>query len=877
MAITIQIIGVDRTANLGKNSLRINKRLGNKSTLTTHFNCLAGTWMPRLGQDVKVYDGATLLFGGVIDQINTQSLEPKKGGAAYIQVNISSNGYGKIPARRTASVYFTNTSCGDIFNNLVVNGLNNASFDENVTVGSITTGITLPRYSAVCKSFKEVFDELAEQSGVQWYIDDTKTINFVQEAAVTTASHTLDESGSFTDYIILGTSSDLQNYCNKVFVRGDNDSLFSIVTDTAEITARLSAEGTAYSSGVYGRIINAPDVTTETALSTIGDNALKRYGFEPIELKVRSFTSTWTVGTKIQCYLPKYDITANTEFLIEELNISRYDTDILAYDMTLTKRKTADFSSQKVERGKEFFEQIIKNSGRGGGTGGLPTGSTGTIDHYQDTTTATATVTTSETTITSKAFDLSVSSDIHMTFSAYLQVTAAVTVTGKTYLNEGTAVTTTLTFQPKQNLSGNETFAFCDFRESVSAGTTTLTVKLVSDTGTITVNAGQAAMNILVFPRELTATFTAIHTGPVNYNITIIDTIEHDDNITGLNNSLIKIDATHFALAYYGGVNDTNGYIKTFSIDGSKNISETDVITYCTGAGDYPSIGLLDSSHIALAYQGADGDGFVSIIGFDGSYNLTAISTLEHDASDNSFNSLAIIDDTHFALAYAGVGFDGYMKTFGVNGVYAITEIAALEHDTVKGTENSLVLIDATHFMLAYEEGSGYAALKTFSIDGAYGNITAIDALTHDSSTETDFSLVKIDATHFALAYSTYIAGRGYYTIYLKTFSIDGAYDNITQIDSLEHDTNTSTRSSMVLVNSTHLLLAYKKSTNAGALKTFSFDGSYDNLTEIDELELVAAADVFEKGSLCQIDESYYIIGYAAYGSDGYISTIYLD
>ena len=513
MAITIQVIGVDRTSYLGKNSLRIVKGLGNKSSLTTHFNCQAGTWMPRLGQDVQVYDGATLIFGGVIDQINTQSLEPAKSGTAYIQVSISSNGYGKIPARRTGSVYFTDTACGDIFNNLVVNGLNNASFDENVTVGSITTGITLPRYSAVCKSFKEIFDELAEQSGVQWYIDDSKTINFVQEAAVTTASHTLDESGSFTDYIILGTSSDLQNYCNKVFVRGDSDALYSISTDTAEITLRLSAEGTAYSSGVYGRIISAPDVTTETALSTIGDNALKRYGYEPIELKVRSFTSTWTVGTKIQCYLPKYDITSNTEFLIESLNISRYDTDILAYDMVLTKRKTADFSSQKVERGKEYFEQIIKKANRGGSGGaGFMTGTTGTIDHYQNTNAATATVTTTETTITTKAIDLSRSSDVHITFSAYLQVTASVTVTGKTYLHEGTATTTTFTFQPQQNLSGNQTFAFNDFYESVSAGTTTLTVKLISDTGTITVNAGQAAMNVLVFPRALTPTFTALVT-----------------------------------------------------------------------------------------------------------------------------------------------------------------------------------------------------------------------------------------------------------------------------------------------------------------------------------------------------------------------------
>lgn len=630
MAITIEIIGVDRTANLGKNSLRIIKRLGNKSTLTTHFNCLAGTWVPKLGQDVKVYDGATLLFGGVIDQINTQSLEPKKGGAAYIQVNISSNGYGKIPARRTASVYFTNTSCGDIFNNLVVNGLNNASFNDNVTVGSITTGITLPRYSAVCKSFKEVFDELAEQSGVQWYIDDTKTINFVQESTVTTAAHTIDESGTFTDYIIMGTSSDLQNYCNKVFVRGDNDSLFSIVTDTAEITARLSAEGTAYSSGVYGRIINAPDVTTETALSTVGDNALKRYGFEPIELKVRSFTSTWTVGTKIQCYLPKYDITSNTEFLIEELNISRYDTDILAYDMTLTKRKTADFSSQKVERGKEFFEQIIKNSNRGSGTG-LPTGSTGTIDHYQDTTTATATVTTSETTITSKAFDLSVSSDIHMTFSAYLQVTAAVTVTGKTYLNEGTAVTTTLTFQPKQNLSGNETFAFCDFRESVSAGTTTLTVKLVSDTGTITVNTGQAAMNILVFPRELTATYTAITTDTTDaYNIGGEGRADNDSYSLSGDSWAGKTDISKDT--WFHDVCEIGGDIYMFA-GGTGNITK-DCTQYDVSGDSYNAkTDMPDPARYAISASTISEKGY-SYNGFTSTYTVDCD---EYDASGNSW------------------------------------------------------------------------------------------------------------------------------------------------------------------------------------------------------------------------------------------------
>ena len=37
-------------------------------------------------------------------------------------------------------------------------------------------------------------------------------------------------------------------------------------------------------------------------------------------------------------------------------------------------------------------------------------------------------------------------------------------------------------------------------------------------------------------------------------------------------NSLVKIDDTHFILAYTGTDND--GFIKTFSIDGSYNITQ---------------------------------------------------------------------------------------------------------------------------------------------------------------------------------------------------------------------------------------------------------------------------------------------------------------
>lgn len=76
-----------------------------------------------------------------------------------------------------------------------------------------------------------------------------------------------------------------------------------------------------------------------------------------------------------------------------------------------------------------------------------------------------------------------------------------------------------------------------------------------------------------------------------------------------------------------------------------------------------------------------------------------------------------MIDSTHFILAYAGSGSDGYIKTFSIDDNYNVTEINSLEHDSANGTENSLVKIDDTHFALAYNGTSSYYGyFKIFSM-----------------------------------------------------------------------------------------------------------------------------------------------------------------
>lgn len=361
-------------------------------------------------------------------------------------------------------------------------------------------------------------------------------------------------------------------------------------------------------------------------------------------------------------------------------------------------------------------------------------------------------------------------------------------------------------------------------------------------------------------------------------DITEIDSIEHD-TARGTDNSMVQIDATHYILAYRGTSSST-GNIATFSIDGaSDNITELDSLEYnSSSGGSKASLVKIDDTHFILSVGILGGDDIgANLITFsiDGSFNITEIATLVHDTSGigGEQTSLVKIDATHFALAYTTSGNDGNIKTFSIDGSYEnITELAVLEHDGSGGIGGyeSMVLIDSTHLILAYG-GSGFDGfMKTFSFDGSYLNITQIDVLEHDTSFGIHNSLVKIDATHFALAYTSDGSDGK-----IKTFSIDGSFDTITEIDALEHETSNNDFNSLVLIDATHFALAYAGNGDDGFIKTFSIDGSFDNITQLDSLEHDTSNG--EYNSLVLIDSTHVILAYAGSGDDGFITTFGIE
>ena len=134
--------------------------------------------------------------------------------------------------------------------------------------------------------------------------------------------------------------------------------------------------------------------------------------------------------------------------------------------------------------------------------------------------------------------------------------------------------------------------------------------------------------------------------------------------------------------------------------------------------------------------------------------SITEIASLEHDTDFGLDNSLVMVDADTFALAYQGPDGDGFITTFDISADgTTITEIASLEHDNIIGNDNSLTKVDADTFALAYQGPDGDGFITTFDISADGTTITEIASLEHDTDFGLDNSLVMVDADTFALAY----------------------------------------------------------------------------------------------------------------------------
>ncbi len=332
-------------------------------------------------------------------------------------------------------------------------------------------------------------------------------------------------------------------------------------------------------------------------------------------------------------------------------------------------------------------------------------------------------------------------------------------------------------------------------------------------------------------------------------------------------NSIVQVDSDTYAIAYHNS--SYGGYIRTFTVssDGT-SISGIAYLRHDTNQGTFNSFVQVDSDTYVLAYTGYGNDGFIKTftIPSNGS-SITQVASLEHDISNCIFNSLAKVDSDTYVLAYTGTNDDGFISTFTIsaNGL-TITEVANLEHDTDYGRYNSIVQVDSDTYALAYTGADDDGFISTFTISADGSTITEVANLEHDTALGQHNTITQVDSDTYALAYMDNESDG-----MIKTFTISSDGTSLTNVATLEYDSDIATYNSLLQVDSDTYVLAYAGDGDDGFISTFIIPANGSSITEVETLE--HDTDKGQFNSLIQVDSDTYVLAYTGTGQDGFIKT----
>lgn len=250
----------ERTNLLKSKSLRILKKPQNTESCS-FMMVIENGYLLSDGQEINVVKDDVMLFGGVVTEAKRKVL--KDTPLAPLILKVKAEGFNSLPARRTVTAGFTDTTAGNVVELLVEIHLSQDGF----SVGTIMDGAFIEKYpnddilgSPI--SAKRLLDDMAELSGFIWYIDLERNLHFVQEEPLIDAPHELTDESAFKDFRNVNAQETAVNYRNKQFVRGGTDEFGNMILvsgeNVDEIRARQRKEG---NSGVYGHLIEDENIT----------------------------------------------------------------------------------------------------------------------------------------------------------------------------------------------------------------------------------------------------------------------------------------------------------------------------------------------------------------------------------------------------------------------------------------------------------------------------------------------------------------------------------------------------------------------------------------------------------------------------------------
>lgn len=237
---TITIEGVDRTNKVEYNTLNLQRALTSQVD-TLRFTVIKNpnsTYKPELLDTVEITEGSTNIFGGQIVEINEIV-----DGYNTEKIECIAKDFSFDMDRTMVIARYESQSVNDIIDDINTNFLP-AGYDlSNVNCPFVVEYIAFNyEYPSKC------FQQLAELTGYDWYVDADKKIFFFSKADNPAPFNLTDDGDNFY-YNTLKLHRDIKNLRNTIIVRGgEYQGSTTSETVIADGTALIYKQGQRYSN-----------------------------------------------------------------------------------------------------------------------------------------------------------------------------------------------------------------------------------------------------------------------------------------------------------------------------------------------------------------------------------------------------------------------------------------------------------------------------------------------------------------------------------------------------------------------------------------------------------------------------------------------------
>ena len=253
MNLTINIDSTDRTDVVQLVSLKIIDNI-NQQVDTASFSIRTTpdqTFTPATGSEVQILDGATVLFGGIITEVDENYELP-----GMLRYDVQCKDYTQLLDRELVTNRYTNTTANAVISDIITNYTSGFT-DTNVAAGFPVESVTFNRISV-----SQALQKLADLSGYSWYVDYDKDIHFFPSDTNAAPFELTDSSNNFIPSSLV-LKNDFTQIRNRVFVRGGEAAGVSR-------TETFDGDGSKLTFTLANKYQSMPTVTVGGTAVTVG-------------------------------------------------------------------------------------------------------------------------------------------------------------------------------------------------------------------------------------------------------------------------------------------------------------------------------------------------------------------------------------------------------------------------------------------------------------------------------------------------------------------------------------------------------------------------------------------------------------------------------